>query len=96
MPDFLGNFFFNTLGNIAANPSAGLLFMDFETGDLLYLAVKAEIVWDGAELRAFEGAQRLMRFTVLESRRVEAVLPLRWGRAEIAPVLAGTGDWRAM
>ena len=95
MPDFLGNFFFNTLGNIAINPRAGLLFMDFESGDLLYLAVKAEIVWDGPELRAFEGAQRLLRFTVTEMRRVEASLPLRWGVAEISPVLAGTGDWCA-
>lgn len=95
VPDFLGNFFFNTLGNIAANPRAGLLFIDFESGDLLYLAVKAEIVWDGAEVRAFEGAQRLMLFTVMETRRVEGVLPLRWGGAEISPVLAATGAWSA-
>lgn len=93
MPDFSGNFFFNTLGNIAANPRAGLLFIDFETGDLLYLAVSAEIVWDGAELRAFEGAQRLLQFKVLAMRRVEASLPLRWGPAELSPVLAGTGVW---
>jgi predicted pyridoxine 5'-phosphate oxidase superfamily flavin-nucleotide-binding protein len=56
LPDFLGNFFFNTLSNIAVNPGAGLLFIDFDSGDLLYLAVKAEIVWDGPELRAFEAA----------------------------------------
>ena len=93
VPDFTGNFFFNTLGNIAANPRAGLLFIDFETGDLLYLAVSAEIVWDGAELRAFEGAQRLLKFKVLAMRRVEASLPLRWGAAELSPVLAGTGEW---
>jgi predicted pyridoxine 5'-phosphate oxidase superfamily flavin-nucleotide-binding protein len=93
MPDFVGNFFFNTLGNIAANPRAGLLFMDFETGDVLYLAVSAEIVWEGAELQAFEGAQRLLRFKVLAMRRVEASLPLRWGPAELSPVLAGTGAW---
>ena len=93
VPDFTGNFFFNTLGNIAANPRAGLLFIDFETGDLLYLAVSAEIVWDGAELRAFEGAQRLLKLKPLAMRRVEASLPLRWGAAELSPVLAGTGEW---
>ena len=93
VPDFTGNFFFNTLGNIAANPRAGLLFIDFETGDLLYLAVSAEIVWDGAELRGFEGAQRLLNFKVLAMRRVEASLPLRWGTAELSPALAGTGGW---
>ena len=93
LPDFLGNFFFNTLGNIAVNPRAGLLFIDFDSGDLLYLAVAAEIVWEGPELQAFEGAQRLLRFKVLAMKRVEASLPLRWGRAELSPALAPTGHW---
>ena len=37
VPDFMGNAFFNTLGNIAVHPRAGLLFIDFETGDLLQI-----------------------------------------------------------
>ena len=37
VPDFSGNRFFNTLGNLMANPKAGLLFPDFETGDLLQI-----------------------------------------------------------
>jgi hypothetical protein len=93
MPDFLGNYFFNTLGNLTVNPRAGLLFIDFDNGDLLYLAVKADIVWDGPELRAFEGAQRLLRFNVLQMRRVEGALPLRWGAAELSTALAGMGRW---
>ncbi len=93
VPDFLGNFFFNTLGNLTVNPRAGLLFIDFDSGDLLYLAVTAEIVWEGAELQAFEGAQRLLKLKVVSSRRVEAALPLRWGAAELSPVLASTGQW---
>jgi predicted pyridoxine 5'-phosphate oxidase superfamily flavin-nucleotide-binding protein len=93
MPDFLGNYFFNTLGNLTVNPRAGLLFIDFDNGDLLYLAVKAEIVWDGPELRAFEGAQRLLRFCVVQMRRLEGALPLRWGAAELSPALAGMGRW---
>jgi predicted pyridoxine 5'-phosphate oxidase superfamily flavin-nucleotide-binding protein len=91
MPDFVGNFFFNTLGNIAVNPRAGLLFIDFDNGDLLYLAVHAEIIWDGAEINALSGAQRLLRFRVLSRKRVEASLPLRWGRAELSPALEATG-----
>ena len=93
MPDFLGNLFFNTLGNMAVNPRAGLLFIDFDNGGLLYLAVTAEIIWDGPELAGFAGAQRLLRFKVLSMKRVEASLPLRWGRAELSPVLQGTGQW---
>jgi uncharacterized protein len=95
VPDFLGNFFFNTLGNIAVNPRAGLLFIDFETGDLLYLAVTAEIFWDGAEVDGFAGAQRLLRFKAREVRRVDASLSLRWGEAELSPVLKPTGQWQA-
>lgn len=93
LPDFSGNFFFSTLGNIALNPRAGLLFIDFASGDLLYLAVTAQILWEGAELQAFEGAQRLLRLKVQSMRRVEASLPLRWGAAELSPALAHTGAW---
>ena len=93
VPDFVGNFFFNTLGNIEINPRAGLLFVDFESGDLLYLAVAAAIVWDGEERTAYAGAQRLLRFRVIEARFVEAALPLRWGAVETSPFLEATGAW---
>jgi predicted pyridoxine 5'-phosphate oxidase superfamily flavin-nucleotide-binding protein len=32
VPDFTGNSYFNTLGNLALNPRCGLLFIDFATG----------------------------------------------------------------
>ena len=91
VPDFLGNFLFNTLGNIVLNPKAGLLFIDFETGDLLYVACDAEVIWDGAEVDAFEGAERLLRFHVRELKRVEASLPLRWSKAQLSPFLERKG-----
>lgn len=93
VPDFIGNFFFNTLGNLALNPRCGLLFVDFENGDLLYLAARGTIITEGPELAAFQGAQRLLRLQVVSALRVPAVLPLRWGNAELSPVLAGTGSW---
>lgn len=93
VPDFMGNHFFNTLGNIAVHPAAGLLFMDFDRGDLLYLAVQARVLWDGAELASFDGALRLLRMQVTHVRRVQGALPLRWGPAENAPQLAGLGPW---
>ena len=93
VPDFLGNFFFNTLGNLALNPRCGLLFMDFESGDLLYLAARGEVVAQGPELAAFAGAQRLLRLQVVSALRVTAVLPLRWSDAELSPALAATGSW---
>lgn len=93
MPDFVGNSFFNTLGNIAVHPRAGLLFIDFETGDLLQLAVTAETIWDGPELASFDGAERLLRMQVVSAIHRPAALPLRWGPAMLSPFLAPTGRW---
>ena len=50
LPDYRGNFFFNTLGNLIVNPRIGLALVDFESGDLLQLTGTAEIVWEGVAL----------------------------------------------
>jgi predicted pyridoxine 5'-phosphate oxidase superfamily flavin-nucleotide-binding protein len=92
-PDFRGNNAFNTFGNIALNPLAGLLFVDFARGDLLSLTGTAEVVWDGAELAAFAGAQRLLRFRVDQGVWLPRALPFRWSAAEAAPQIAATGHW---
>lgn len=92
-PDFAGNNFFNTLGNIAQNPRAGLLFVDFDTGDLLQLSGAASVVLDDPEIAAFRGAQRLLRFEPQEGRLIRGVLPMRWSEPDYAPQLARTGTW---
>ncbi|XXY53509.1 pyridoxamine 5'-phosphate oxidase family protein [Sorangium sp. So ce269] len=92
-PDFAGNLAFNTFGNLALDPRAGVLFVDFATGELLSLTGEAEVVWDGPELAAFAGAQRLLRFRVAEGVRVEDAVPLRWSAPVAAPQLAATGSW---
>jgi predicted pyridoxine 5'-phosphate oxidase superfamily flavin-nucleotide-binding protein len=93
VPDFAGNFFFNTLGNLLLNPHAGLLFIDFDNGDVVHLAADAQIVWDGQEVEAFAGAQRLLRFSITAHLRIEGALPLRWSAAQISPFLQQTGNW---
>ena len=92
-PDFVGNFIFNTLGNFALDPRAGLLFVDFEHGDLLYLSARAEVIWDGPEIKAFAGAQRLVRYHLVEVIRVEGSLPGRFAPPDFSPLVARTGDW---
>jgi uncharacterized protein len=62
VPDFSGNYHFNTFGNLELNPRAGLLFVDFDQGNLLYLTGTAEVIWEGAEIGFYEGAERLFRF----------------------------------
>jgi predicted pyridoxine 5'-phosphate oxidase superfamily flavin-nucleotide-binding protein len=93
VPDFRGNFYFNTLGNIAANPRAGLLFVDFDSGDLLALVGRGDIVLDGPEVAAFAGAERLLKIQVERGIFARRALPLRWTAPGYALQLARTGTW---
>ena len=93
VPDFTGNFFFMTLGNLQLNPRAGVLFIDFDTGDLLTLTGTAEVVWDGDELTAFDGAERGWRFRMDGGWRLREALPLRWAFRDLSPNSALTGTW---
>ncbi|MEO0621723.1 MAG: pyridoxamine 5'-phosphate oxidase family protein [Pseudomonadota bacterium] len=80
IPDYRGNNAFNTLGNFALVPRAGLLFLDFERGDALMLTGRVDILWDGPEVAAMPGAQRAWRVTVEAGRRLRSALPLRGAR----------------
>lgn len=96
IPDFAGNLYFNTLGNLLVNPRAGLLFVDFGSGDTLQLTGDAEIVLESPEIAAFQGAERLWRF---RPRRVvlrRNALPLRWSFETTgwSPNTLMTGDWK--
>jgi uncharacterized protein len=93
IPDFRGNYLFNTLGNVVANPRAGLVFLDFESGDVLQLTGRAEIVWDGAELESFAGAHRLLVVTLENGIRHVDVLPFTWSEPTYARQLEETGAW---
>jgi predicted pyridoxine 5'-phosphate oxidase superfamily flavin-nucleotide-binding protein len=44
-PDFAGNNMFNSLGNLAVNPEASLLFLDFATGATRHLSGTATVEW---------------------------------------------------
>ncbi|MCJ2087812.1 pyridoxamine 5'-phosphate oxidase family protein [Methylobacterium sp. E-005] len=93
VPDFSGNRYFNTLGNLLGETRAALLFLDFERGDLLMLQGHTVIDWSGAEAAQLTGAQRTWSFTVEAGWRRRAAVPLRWSRPEPAPQLARTGIW---
>jgi uncharacterized protein len=43
IPDYPGNNYFNTLGNLLENPEAGLLFPDFVTGRVLRISGRAQV-----------------------------------------------------
>lgn len=95
IPDFAGNLHFNTLGNFLLNPKAGLVFPDFETGDMLHLTGDAEVVLDSPEASAFQGAERLWIFRPRQVVLRPCALPLRWTFQSEgwSPNSLMTGDW---
>jgi len=78
VPDYPGNNFFNTLGNLQVEPRAGLLFIDFASGTMLQLAVTAEVLWADELDQPVGDIERVKVFTVHAVRRIEGALPLEW------------------
>jgi len=91
IPDFAGNRYFNTLGNLLGEPRAALLFVDFATGDLLQLQGRAAIEWDAQSSDLVAGAERQWRFAVVRGWRRRAALPLRWSFIDYSPATLRTG-----
>jgi len=93
IPDFNGNRYFNTLGNMVQEPRAALLFIDFASGDLLHLQGRTEILWQSREAMALTGAERLWRFHIENGWYKSNAIPLRWTLREMAPTTERTGVW---
>jgi predicted pyridoxine 5'-phosphate oxidase superfamily flavin-nucleotide-binding protein len=81
VPDFRGNRFFNTLGNLLGDPRAGLLFVDFASGDLLQLQGTVTIDW---------GEPRRWRLAVERLWRRPGALPFDWTFGDYAPTTMAT------
>jgi uncharacterized protein len=88
LPDYRGNFLFNTLGNIEVNPRAGLVACDLERGDLLLLTASASVSWEGSAFRQFPGAERLLHLDVAEHVLLSAGLGEVWSAPEFATEFA--------
>ncbi|QIQ06279.1 pyridoxamine 5'-phosphate oxidase family protein [Streptomyces liangshanensis] len=63
-PDYPGNNMFNSLGNLAADNTAALLFLDFATGTTLHLSGTAAVDWTAPGVPGDDGGTgRRVRFT---------------------------------
>jgi predicted pyridoxine 5'-phosphate oxidase superfamily flavin-nucleotide-binding protein len=93
VPDFRGNRYYNTLGNLLGEPRAGLLFLDFASGDVLQLQGTVEIDWSERAALLLEGAERLWHFRFARGWRRRAAIPLSWSFLDYSPVTLGTGSW---
>ncbi|MFP3991359.1 pyridoxamine 5'-phosphate oxidase family protein [Streptomyces sp. E11-3] len=75
--DYQGNSMFRTLGNLEADPRAGLLLLDWTTGTTLQLT--------GTARTEYTDEQRTTRFTLTEAVHTESASPLRWSTPEYSP-----------
>jgi uncharacterized protein len=85
IPDYAGNNMFQTLGNIAADPRVGLLFVDFDTGATLQLTGRARILWEPEALAPLRGADRALEVEIDEIVEIEGRGPLGWRFVEYSP-----------
>lgn len=95
IPDYAGNFHFNTLGNFIENPKAGLLFIDWDQGHLLMLTGHAEILWDDEQLSFFAGAERLWQFRMVKGIFLKNAINAKWSFDSWSPNTLLTGNWTA-
>ena len=84
-PDHPGNNMFNTFGNLAASPAAGLLFVDFGGGPTLQLTGTAEVLWEPEEFAVFPGARRAVRFHVAGALETAHGTGPRWRLFQRSP-----------
>lgn len=78
IPDYRGNNFFNTLGNLSVDSRAGLLFVDFATGDIMTLSMTAEVLWRKTSSGENGDTDRAIRLTLQEGYHVHHALPYYW------------------
>ncbi|AFY57147.1 pyridoxamine 5'-phosphate oxidase-related, FMN binding protein [Rivularia sp. PCC 7116] len=84
-PDYAGNNMFQTFGNFAINPNAGIIFVDFENGHTLQLTGKAKIVWDAEKITEFAGAKRLVEFDIEEVLETQNATNWSWKFGKYSP-----------
>jgi predicted pyridoxine 5'-phosphate oxidase superfamily flavin-nucleotide-binding protein len=93
IPDFRGNGYFNTLGNLLGEPRCALLFVDFESGDVIQLQGRARIDWSTAERVA--GAERVWHFHMARGWYRPRAAAMRGELIDYSPVTLRTGTWVA-
>ncbi|MFD5817885.1 pyridoxamine 5'-phosphate oxidase family protein [Streptomyces sp. NPDC127038] len=81
--DYPGNSMFLSLGNLTADPRAGLLFLDWTSGRVLQLTgtARTEFTPDGG---------RTVRFTLAGAVETPAASPLRWSPPAYSPANPAT------
>ena len=76
IPDYPGNSFFNTIGNLTVDARAGLLFLDFSGGNIITLT--AEVIWKTDNSILCGDHDRMILLSLKEGYVIHNVLPYCW------------------
>jgi predicted pyridoxine 5'-phosphate oxidase superfamily flavin-nucleotide-binding protein len=82
VPDYAGNRYFNTLGNLLLEPRAALVMVDFDSGDMLQLQGGAEVMWHTDAASRDPRAERAWKFHIVRGWLRRAAFPLRTAAVE--------------
>ncbi|MDC0993993.1 pyridoxamine 5'-phosphate oxidase family protein [bacterium] len=79
LPDYSGNKYFNTIGNVLLNPQVALLFINYETARVLWIRANAELnERQYLDIPQFADAERLLVLQITACRLATNPVPLQW------------------
>ncbi|KAF2494890.1 putative oxidoreductase [Lophium mytilinum] len=84
-PEYSGNRLYQTLGNLLTNPVAGLVFPDFDSGDVLYVTGTTEVVVGSAAAEILPRSNLVVKIKIVEALYVQKGLPFRGTTGEFSP-----------
>ena len=94
VPDYRGNKYMNTLGNLLAEPRAALLFIDLDNGDILHIQGTTQIHWQADEIPVPAGTERYWTLDITRLWRFRSALPWRAETVEYSSATLNTGHWQ--
>lgn len=96
LPDFAGNQFFNTLGNVLTSGRAALVIPDFISGDVLHLTGEARLVDEETAGARYPGAERYWCLTPRHIVWRPGALRWRSQANAVAHEAAPHGPWQPL
>ncbi|MEP2946455.1 MAG: pyridoxamine 5'-phosphate oxidase family protein [Lentilitoribacter sp.] len=77
IPDYSGNNFFNTIGNLTLDKRVGLVFIEFHTGTLLHVSGTASVDWSSDAIDD-PNARRAIRVKIDKIIERQEATSLKW------------------
>ncbi|KAI9726728.1 MAG: hypothetical protein M1828_000584 [Chrysothrix sp. TS-e1954] len=84
-PEYSGNRYYQTLGNLMTTPKAGLVFADFASGEALYVTGNTELLVGQDAAAVLSRSNVAVRLSVTRALHVSHSLPFRGSSGEASP-----------